>query len=126
MQVEFAGQVIAILGNGLPPVAYDPSTGIPPSAPAPLTNTFTAAYPTWQASVVWTTGAQLTAGGNYYTATQGGVSGTVAPTWNTTLGAQTSDGSVVWTSQGPIIASVAPRGAAHAVAYAGSLWQANT
>jgi len=33
---------------------------------------------------------------------------------------------VLWTSQGPIVASTAPRGAAHAVAYAGSLWLANT
>jgi hypothetical protein len=127
-QVQFAGQVVVILGNGLPPVAYDPSTGVPPSAPAPLANTFQDAFPDWQASVTWLTGSQVTDGaGNYYTATQGGVSGATVPTpWNTALGAQTADGTVLWTSQGPIVASTAPRGAAHAVAYAGSLWLANT
>ena len=127
-QVQFAGQTIVILGNGLPPVAYDPASGIPAAAPAPLANTFQAAFPTWQPSVDWVTGSQVTDGAsNYYTATQGGVSQTPGPpTWNTTLGAETADGSVVWTSQGPIVASTAPRGAAHAVAYAGSLWLANT
>ena len=124
--VDFRRKEILILGNGLPPVAYDPSQ-LGANAPVALANTFQASYPTWQASVSWTTDAQVTDGTNYYTATQGGVSGTTAPTpWNTAKGAETADGSVIWTSQGPIIASVAPRGAAHAVSYAGSLWLANT
>ena len=77
--------------------------------------------------MTWLTGSQVTDGaGNYYTATQGGVSGASAPSWNTSLGSQTADGTVLWTSQGPIVDSTAPRGAAHAVAYAGSLWLANT
>ena len=67
---------------------------------------------------------------NYlFTATQGGVSGSGATPFTGTppaTGAQIADGSVIWTSNGPIVASVAPRGAAHAVAYAGSLWLANT
>lgn len=126
-QVQFAGQTIVLLGNGLPPLAYDPSTGIAPNAPAVLTNSFTAAYPSWQASVSWLTGSLVTDGaGNYFEATQGGVSGATAPAWNTTLGDQTPDGTVLWTSKGPIVATTAPRGAAHAVAYAGSLWLANT
>lgn len=127
-QLQFAGKTIVILGNGLPPVAYDPSAGVPPPAPLPLANTFTAAYPTWQAGVAWLTGSQVTDGaGNYFTATQGGVSQTPGPpAWNVSEGALTADGTVVWTSQGPIVAIVSPRGAAHAVAYAGSLWLANT
>ena len=127
--IQFAGKVIAILGNGLPPVAYDPSTDleIAPPAPTLLTNTFQDAFPAWQSNVDWLAGAQITDGaGNFYTATQGGVSGATSPTWNTAFGAETSDGSIIWTSQGPITNSIAPIGAAHAVAYAGSLWLANT
>ena len=125
--VQFAGQEILILGNGYQPQAYLPSQ-LAAATPTALANTFQAAYPAWQASVDWLTGAQVTDGaGNFYTATQGGVSQTPGPpTWNTTKGTETADGSVIWTSNGPLIASVAPRGAAHAVAYAGSLWLANT
>lgn len=122
--IQFAGQEILILGNGVTPQAVDPTAATP--TPVPLTNTFTAAYPTWQASVSWITGALVTDGANYYTATQGGVSGTTTPSWNTAQGSLTSDGSVIWTSNGPIPVSIAPVGAAHAVAYAGSLWLANT
>ena len=124
--LEFAGQEILILGNGYAPQTCNPSLGAL-AAPTALLNTFNAAYPIWQSAVTWITGAQVTDGTNYYTATQGGVSGATAPSpWNTALGAETADGSVIWTSQGPIVASIAPRGAAHAVAYAGSLWLANT
>jgi hypothetical protein len=125
--VQFAAKVILILGNGYAPYLTDPSQGAGAAVTA-LANTFQAQFPSWQPSVDWITGAQVTDGaGNYYTATQGGVSQTPGPpTWNTALGEQTADGSVIWTSQGPIVASTAPRGAAHAVAYAGSLWLANT
>jgi hypothetical protein len=125
--VQFAGLEILILGNGYAPQSCDPTKTSAATLTA-LTNTFQAAYPAWQPSVDWVTGAQVTDGaGNYYTATQGGVSQTPGPpTWNIALGAQTADGSVIWTSNGPLIASTAPRGAAHAVAYAGSLWLANT
>jgi hypothetical protein len=125
-EVQFAGVEILVLGNGYPPQSCDP-TDLAGCTPAPLTNSFTAAFPTWQASVSWITGALVTDGaGNYFIATQGGVSDSTTPTWATAQGDQTPDGSVLWTSQGPIAASTAPRGAAHAVAYAGSLWLANT
>lgn len=125
--VQFAGLSILILGNGYAPQQFNPALGAAASV-TPLNNTFQAAYPNWQPSVDWITGSQVTDGaGNYYTATQGGVSQTPGPpTWNTALGAETADGSVIWTSQGPIVSTTAPRGAAHAVAYAGSLWLANT
>jgi hypothetical protein len=126
MMLQFAGKEILILGNGYAPQSCDPSQ-LAAATLTPLANTFQNAFPDWQSSVTWLTGAQVTDGSsNYYTATQGGVSGTSAPSWNTALGAQTADGTVLWTSQGPIVASTAPRGAAHAVAYAGSLWLANT
>jgi len=130
--IQFAAQSILILGNGYAPQAYDPALG-PGGAVTALANTFTAAYPTWQASVSWLTGSQLAAlygSTNYlFTATQGGVSGSGTTPFTGTppvKGVQIADGSVIWTSEGPIVASVAPRGAAHAVAYAGSLWLANT
>jgi hypothetical protein len=123
--LQFAQLAILILGNGYAPRSVNPAL-LSSATLTALANTFTASYPTWQASVDWVTGAQLTAGGYYFTATQGGVSGTTTPSWNNTKGAETADGSVIWTSQGAIVASVAPRGAAHAVAYAGSLWLANT
>jgi len=125
--VQFAGLEILVLGNGYAPQSTDP-TQVASATLTPLANTFQAAYPTWQPSVDWVTGAQVTDGaGNFYTATQGGVSQTPGPPpWVTALGAETADGSVIWTSNGPLVASTAPRGAAHAVAYAGSLWLANT
>ena len=125
--VQFAAQTILILGNGYAPQAVDPSQGAA-TAVTPLANTFNAAYPTWQAGVDWLVGSLVTDGaGNYYTATQGGVSQTPGPpSWNTAQGSVTADGSVIWTSNGPIVGAIAPVGAAHAVAYAGSLWLANT
>lgn len=125
--LEFAGKTVVALGNGLPPVAYDPSQ-LGAASPVVLANTFTAAYPSWQPAVVWLTGSQVIDGaGNFFTATQGGVSQTPGPpTWSTAKGTQTADGSIIWTSNGPVITPPAPRGAAHAVAYAGSLWLANT
>ena len=127
LAVQFAGQEILILGNGYAPQAFLPSD-LASATPTALANTFQAAYPNWQPAVDWITGSQVTDGaGNFYTATQGGVSQTPGPpTWNTALGSETADGSVIWTSNGPLVASTPPRGAAHAVTYAGSLWLANT
>lgn len=127
VMVQFAGLSILILGNGYPPQSYDPSTG-PSGSVNALTNTFTAAYPSWQPAVAWLTGSQVTDGaGHFFTATQGGVSQTPGPpAWSVAKGTETADGSIIWTSNGPVITPPAPRGAAHAVAYAGSLWLANT
>jgi hypothetical protein len=122
--VPFAGQEILVLGNGLAPQSFNPAT--PATSPANLTNSFTAAYPSWQATVSWITGSQMQNGGYFFTATQGGVSGATIPTFNNTKGTETADGSVIWTSQGAVATVIAPRGAAHAVSYAGSLWLANT
>lgn len=127
--LQFANQEILILGNGYAPQTCDPSD-LASADPVALNNTFQASYPTWQSGVSWISGAQLSAldgSTNYlFTATQGGVSGTSAPTWNFTQGQETADGSVIWTCNGPIASTVAPRGAAHGLVYAGSLWLANT
>jgi len=119
---------ILILGNGVAPQSIDPTVTTP--TPTNLSNTYVASYPAWQASVSWVAGDNLyaTSGGTNYLfeATQGGVSGSSAPSWSFTTNSLTADGSVIWKCTGPIVANVAPRGAAHAIVYAGSLWLANT
>ena len=134
MELQFSNQglprEILILGNGYPPQICNPSLGAL-ADPVALANTFQADYPTWQPGVDWITGSQLSVLSglvNYlFTATQGGVSQTPGPpTWDFTTGTETADNSIIWTCNGPIPASIAPRGAAHAVSYAGSLWLANT
>ncbi len=127
--LQFAGYMILILGNGYAPYLTDPSQGASAAVTA-LANTFTAAYPTWQSTVSWLTGSQIqvaSGGTNYlFTAQQGGVSGSTTPTFTFATGDLVADNSVLWVCGGPITLGVAPRGAAHAVAYAGSLWLANT
>jgi hypothetical protein len=123
--LQFANYNILILGNGYAPQESDP-TKLSSATPTALTNSFQAAYPTWASGTSWITGSQLSASGYIFTAAQGGVSGSSAPSWNTTVGAETADGSVVWKCISAVTTIVAPRGAAHGVVYAGSLWLANT
>lgn len=127
--LQFTAKTILILGNGLPPQVVD-CTLLSAATAAPLTNTFTANYPAWQPSVAWVSGNQISviiAGTTYlFTATQGGVSGTVAPTFSATLGSTVTDNQVIWRNDGAVSTSPAPRGAAHGIIYAGSLWLANT
>jgi hypothetical protein len=126
--LQFAALEIIILGNGLAPQSFNPSE--PSVAPVNLANTFEADYPVWQASVEWIAGDQIQVPDGptnvLFTASQGGTSGTTMPTFNFAMGAQTPDASVIWVSDGPIPPNVAPRGAAHGLVYAGSLWLANT
>lgn len=53
-------------------------------------------------NTAWSTGAKtagtrILAGGNHYVCTTAGNAGASEPTWNTTIGATTTDGTVVWT-----------------------------
>lgn len=127
--LQFNQLGILILGNGEPPRSFNPAS-LAGANPIALTNTFQSTFPAWQASVAWNTGdsiAVLIGGINYqFTATQPGVSGTSPPTWPTNLGATVSDGQVIWKNAGAITTSIAPRGAAHGIVYAGSLWLYNT
>jgi hypothetical protein len=128
IELQFAALEVLILGNGITPLTYDPSK-LGTVAPVSIVNSFTAAYPTWQASVSWITGAQLQAMGYVFTAIQGGVSGSGSTPFTAgsyTIGQLVADGSVMWKATVVIAALPAPRGAAHAVVYAGSLWLANT
>lgn len=127
--LQFVNKTILILGNGLSPQVVD-CTLLSAATATPLTNTFTAAYPNWQPSVAWIAGNQISvliSGTTYlFTATQGGVSGTVAPPFSATLGSTVIDNQVIWKNSGAVSTSPAPRGAAHGIIYAGSLWLANT
>jgi hypothetical protein len=127
--LQFVSYEILLLGNGLTPYSCDPSAGSSTTITA-LENTYEAAYPAWTASVTWTAGDEIYVldGTTKYLleATQGGTAGTTEPTWAYTKNAETADGSVIWTSEGEIYTNVAPRGAAHGITYAGSLWLANT
>lgn len=127
--LQFTSTTVLILGNGLAPQTIDVTVGAT-AVPANLTNTFTANYPNWQASVGWSKGDQigvLISGTTYlFTATQGGVSGSSTPTFSAVLGSTVTDHQVIWQNSGTVSTSPAPRGAAHGIVYAGSLWLANT
>lgn len=124
--VQFANKAVLALGNGFAPQLFtDPSTV------TAITNTFTAAYPNWIAATVFATGSKImpTAGnvGNFiFTAQQGGTTGGGAPTWPQTPNQIVNDNNIIWMNTGAANTAPAPRGAAHAEVYAGSLWLANT
>lgn len=126
----FINKMMLILGNGITPYQSDGTT----AGTVQLTNTFTATYPLRAASTVYSQGDQIeaTVGGTDYvfTAIQGGqTSAGAAPTFPSVLGQTVIDGTgspVIWKNSGQVSGSPAPRGAANAEVYAGSLWVANT
>jgi hypothetical protein len=120
--LQFNNKMILALGNGFPPYQSDGTLG----GTIPLTNSFTASYPARANSTAQVAGDLMTLGGVLYKATQSGTTAAGAPAFNTALGQSTADGTVIWVSQGPVNAVPAPRGAAHAIVYAGSLWVFNT
>lgn len=96
----------------------------------PIPNTFVPVYPKWVASSAYSVNSivEPTSGtGHFFKAIQGGVSGSVEPTWTTQQGAQVPDGTIIWQDQGPILTSgpVLP-GCAHIIVYSGTLWAWNT
>jgi len=121
--VPFVGDVIIALSNGVAPRQYDGTTC------QALVNNFSASWPAWAATTAFALGSVIAvsvSGTPYtFTASQGGTTGGSAPTWSATLGAQIPDGSVIWQNTG-VAAATAPRAAAHALVYAGSLWLWNT
>lgn len=82
----------------------EPNTGLINTNPGPLPgrllidqfgNPLSSAA--WQASTVYFTGQQLIdSNGNTQRALTSGTSGAVAPTWGTTVGAQTIDNTITW------------------------------
>ena len=126
--LQFNQKSIFILGNGIAPRYADPSA-LGGATFTTLGNTFTASYPVWAATTAWNQGDTISntvSGTTYvYTAQNGGTSGSGAPSWPTALNATVADGQVIWKNTG-VASAIAPRGAAHGIVYAGSLWLANT
>lgn len=94
-------------------------------------NTFTAVYPDWQTATGYAIGDIIkpsanNAGGFAFKAIQGGISGGAAPTFPQNTNGTVPDNKIIWQNIGIGVTSPAPRGAAHAVVYAGSLWLLNT
>jgi hypothetical protein len=111
------------------PNATSGSGTVTPSV-IPLSNTFVAAYTLWAASTIFSAGDIMqptAANGFYYTAIQGGVTGTTEPLEPIVIGQQVKDGTVIWSctaaTQG---AAPAPPGAEHGIVYSGALWVLNT
>lgn len=124
--VQFVNKMMLALGNGITPYQSDGTSG----GTTQITNTFSATYPSWSASTLFSLDDQIqvTVGGTAYvfTAIQGGETGSGMPTFSATLGKTVADGSIIWKNVGQVSGSPPPRGAAHAEVYAGSLWVANT
>lgn len=127
--IQFQNTIIMALGNGYPPQQFtDPSTV------TAITSTFVPAYPAWSASTniaVGTIIQPVTPNGFYYEATQAGITAATEPTpWPTTVGVTNTEkpgGTVIWVNKGLLnTGAPPPPGAAHCIAYAGSLWVGNT
>jgi hypothetical protein len=125
--LQFKNLMILLLGNGIVPYSSDGTT---PNT-IPLVNTFQASYGVRSASTVQNVGDQIAVnvgGTNYiFTVTQAGTTGAGGPpAFSAVLGSIVVDGTVYWKNTGAIAAVTAPRGAAHGIVYAGSLWVGNT
>jgi hypothetical protein len=122
--VPFAGKMIVVLGSGVTPYQSD-GTNV---GTIPLVNTFTGAFPSWFTATSYAAGDIIqpsTPNGHVYICIQPGISGGSQPTFPTATGARVTDNNVIWQENGSN-ATVAPRGAAHAINHAGSLWLWNT
>ena len=64
-----------------------------------------AGFNPWVALTVFTAGAYISPGNNYYyQAFNTGISGPTSPTFPTVIGQTVGDGTLIWTCQGPVIA----------------------
>jgi hypothetical protein len=125
--IQFKNLMVLLLGNGIVPYTSDGTT---PNT-IPITNNFQASYAARTASTPQNVGDQIsvTIGPTNYifTATQAGTtSAGGAPAFSATLGSIVADGTVYWKNTGAVAAVTPPRGAAHGIIYAGSLWIGNT
>jgi hypothetical protein len=96
-----------------------------------LLNTFQASYGARTASTAQNVGDQISvtiSAVNYiFTVTQAGVTSSGgAPAFSAAANSIVVDGTVYWQNTAKIAAVTPPRGAAHGIIYAGSLWVGNT
>jgi hypothetical protein len=103
------GAVISIHGSLALPSGTLTSTSIAPFASVSTISgkssfSYVVTHPAWAPSTAYTLGKEiLDPSGNVQEVTTVGTSGTTAPVWSETVGATTSDNSVVWTCQGPLV-----------------------
>jgi hypothetical protein len=126
--MQFGKKVIVALGNNHPVKILDPET----LAVADITNNFSATIPDWAAARTVAVDDLVlptvnNAGAFIYKVVQGGVTGAAVPgAFPQVQGQQVADGNVMWENTGTVNTNPAPRAAAHALAYAGSLALLNT
>lgn len=127
--LQFKNLMVLILGNGLTPYTSDGTTG----NTAKITNGFQASYGSRVASTPQNVGDQISATVSsiayIFTAVQAGTTSSGAlgsVPFAAGEGSIAVDGTVYWKNTGRIAVVTAPRGAAHGIVYAGSLWVANT
>lgn len=125
--IQFNNVMILILGNGLTPYSSDGTN----ANTMKLANTFQASYGARTATTPQNDGDQISvtiSSKNYiFTCTQSGITSSgAAPAFSATQNSIVVDGTVYWQNTGAIAASTPPRGAAHGIVYAGSLWVGNT
>jgi hypothetical protein len=107
--VVFEGADISIHGSiGLPSGTL-PSTSIAPFPKATTVSgksdfSYVVTHPAWAASKVYELGNEiLDPNGNIEEVTTPGTSGATAPVWNKTDLGTTTDNTVVWTNEGPLV-----------------------
>ena len=130
--VVLEGAEISIHANIALPAGTLTSTNIAPfpSAsiiPAKSEFTYVVTHGPWQASTVYALGNEiLDPSGNIEEVTTAGTSGTTAPAWNKTVGGTTTDNTVVWTNEGPLVlTALSVSGTTSATIYTSSATQAN-
>jgi hypothetical protein len=126
--VPFNSAVILALGNNHPVKILNPNTTVVTS----LVNNFSATIPDWAAARTIAVDDLLlptvnNAGAFIFKAIQGGVTGAAVPgAFPQLVAQQVADGGIIWENTGTVNSNPAPRGAAHALQYAGSLLLLNT
>jgi uncharacterized protein (TIGR03437 family) len=103
------GSLIFIRGSIAVPAGTLTSTSIAPFTKVSIVTTnsgFSYAYPSWRPTTVYAVGEQIVdSSGDAQKVLTAGVSGATAPAWNETTGGTTTDGTVVWSCEGPSIAT---------------------
>jgi hypothetical protein len=103
------GSTLFIHGSIALPAGTLTSTTIAPYSEVSIvtaSSAFTYSYPAWHSGTAYKIGQQIVdPSGNAQKVVTAGTAGATAPVWNETLGATTTDGTVVWTSEGPYAAT---------------------
>ena len=103
------GSLIYIHGSIALPAGTLTSTSIAPFSKVSIVtanSAFSYSYPAWHPSTAYAIGEQIVdPAGNSQKVQTPGTSGTTAPVWNETVGGNTTDGTVLWSCEGPSIAT---------------------